>query len=47
MDSIINPDKKDWQKILQRPYADNTAVLQTVQDILNQVKLNGDEALVQ
>ena len=45
MKIISNPEKKDWKELLQRPYADNTAVLQTVNEILNEVKKNGDVAL--
>lgn len=47
MQVIINPYKKDWKELLQRPYADNTSVLQTVQMILEEVKQNGDKALLQ
>ena len=45
MQVINNPDKKDWQKILQRPYTDNTSVLQTVQRVLDEVKKDGDAAV--
>lgn len=45
MQVIINPDKEAWKQILQRPYADNTAVLQSVQEILAQVKKSGDVAV--
>src|SRR5688500_17500689 len=45
MQIVINPDRKDWPKLLQRPYADNTSVLQSVTDIITAVKNNGDEAL--
>lgn len=45
MQVIINPDKKDWKQILQRPYADNTSVLQSVQEILWAVKSRGDSAV--
>lgn len=45
MQLLIEPDRKDWNKILQRPYVDNSAVLESVQDILNTVKHHGDEAL--
>jgi histidinol dehydrogenase len=47
MQVIINPDRKDWKGLLQRPYADNTAVLQSVQIILQEVQKNGDTALQQ
>lgn len=45
MQRIKNPERKDWPKLLQRPYFDNSKVLQSVQEILQQVKKNGDEAL--
>jgi histidinol dehydrogenase len=45
MQIIYNPGRNEWAKILQRPYYDNTSVLQSVQSILNEVKQNGDKAL--
>ncbi len=45
MQIVINPPGKDWPMLLQRPYADNTAVLESVAEILKAVKQNGDEAL--
>jgi histidinol dehydrogenase len=45
MQVIINPEKNEWKQILQRPYADNSAVLQSVQEILAEVKKSGDKAV--
>ncbi|GAA4731831.1 histidinol dehydrogenase [Flavisolibacter ginsenosidimutans] len=45
MQILINPDRKEWKNVLQRPYADNSAVLKTVQDVLTDVKARGDEAV--
>jgi histidinol dehydrogenase len=45
MQVITNPDRRDWKEILQRPYADNSAVLQSVQTILAEVKSRGDVAI--
>lgn len=45
MQTIINPDRKDWPKILQRPYADNSAVMALVQETLKAVRNEGDKAL--
>ena len=45
MDIIKYPQRKDWGRLLQRPYVDNTAVLKTVHTILKDVKANGDSAL--
>ena len=39
------PDRKDWNKLLERPYIDNSAVLATVQNVLEEVRKGGDEAL--
>src|SRR5215216_4280442 len=47
MQIVNNPDRKEWPALLQRPYYDNAAVLQSVQNILNEIKLNGDAALKQ
>src|SRR5215218_3424904 len=45
MQIINNPDRKDWKQLVQRPYVDNTAVLNSVQTILNAVKQHRDEAV--
>ncbi len=45
MKEIINPDKKDWQKILQRPVIDRTELFDKVKAILHDVKANGDAAV--
>lgn len=45
MQTIINPERSEWKQLLQRPYVDNAAVLQTVQNILNEVRTKGDEAV--
>lgn len=45
MQVITNPDKRNWQQVLQRPYADNSAVLESVRRILAAVKEKGDEAV--
>ena len=45
MQVIRHPDKKEYLKLVQRPYVDNTAIVNAVQVILNAVKQNGDEAL--
>ena len=45
METIIKPERKDWKQLLQRPYVDNRSVLDSVQQILNAVKLHGDEAI--
>lgn len=46
MKIIINPEKKEWKELLQRPYTDNTEVQKTVQEIIAEVKLNGDQSLI-
>ncbi|WP_132054220.1 histidinol dehydrogenase [Pseudocnuella soli] len=46
MEILLHPEKSDWPQLLQRPYVDNSAVLQSVQQILHGVKSGGDAALV-
>ena len=45
MQVIIHPERKDWKALLQRPYSDNSSVLQSVQQILADVKEKGDAAV--
>lgn len=45
MKTYINPNKKDWSEIIARPVMDLQVILQKVQPILDDVKLNGDAAL--
>lgn len=45
MNIIKKPDRNQWKELLQRPYVDNTTVLNTVQQILNEVREGGDVAL--
>lgn len=47
MQVIIKPERKDWKALLQRPYANNAAVLKTVEAILHQVKEKGDQAILE
>lgn len=43
---IINPEKRNWPKLLKRPVFDTIALETTVAGILEDVKLNGDEAVI-
>ena len=45
MQIVNRPDRKDWNKLLERPYVDNSTVLATVQGVLEDVRRGGDEAL--
>jgi histidinol dehydrogenase len=45
MQVINNPLKGNWKQVLERPYVDNTIVLNTVREILNSVQKGGDKAL--
>lgn len=47
MQVIINPERINWKGLLERPYDDNSAVLHTVQEVLEEVKKRGDDALRQ
>ena len=45
MDLYINPSQESWKAILQRPTFDASALQEKVAAVLNEVKLNGDQAL--
>jgi histidinol dehydrogenase len=45
MQVIKFPGRDEWGTLLQRPYYDNSALLQSVQTILDKVKKEGDAAL--
>ncbi len=45
MNTIINPPKTDWLKILQRPTQTVEAIEETVNAIFDDVKLNGNDAV--
>jgi len=45
MQRIKYPDRKDWGEILKRPSIDASSLEETVKNILDEVKANGDEAV--
>ncbi len=45
MKIYINPDKNNWAELLSRPVADNSAIISTVQSVLDDVRQNGDAAI--
>src|SRR6476646_5710301 len=45
MKTFINPDKKTWGQLLQRPVIDQSLLADNVKVILNDVRANGDEAV--
>ncbi len=45
MQIIQYPKKETWDQLLQRPVIDNSHLFTAVQDILNKVKTEGDEAV--
>ncbi len=45
MKIVVQPEKKHWKEILQRPYVDNAAVIAKVEEILQAVKEDGDLAI--
>ncbi|MEI6184620.1 MAG: histidinol dehydrogenase [Bacteroidota bacterium] len=47
MNIIINPPKFAWPSILQRPAFDTVSLQKTVREILDDVKENGDHAIVE
>jgi histidinol dehydrogenase len=46
MKVIKNPERKDWKELLQRPYADNAALLEKVKSIVQKVKTGGDKTVI-
>ena len=47
MEIILNPQKSDWEQILNRPMFDDTELEKTVSEIMSNVKNNGDEAVIE
>ena len=47
MNIVINPPRFAWSSILQRPVFDTVSLQKTVREILNEVKENGDHAIVE
>ena len=45
MDIINNPSRSEWAQLLARPVADNTQIISTVQSVLDDVRMRGDEAV--
>jgi histidinol dehydrogenase len=46
MEIIYSPDSSQWKRLLMRPVFENTALEATVQTVLNDVKTNGDSAVL-
>jgi len=46
MQIIKYPEQRDWKEILQRPVFDNTSLQKKVKDVLDDVKANGDSAIL-
>ncbi len=47
MNIMLNPNRGLWPELCQRPVMDNAALTPLVADIMNQVKLFGDKALLE
>jgi histidinol dehydrogenase len=45
MKVIKYPERKEWDELLKRPKLEDNVVYQTVKEVLNHVKSNGDEAV--
>ncbi len=45
MQKYINPPKSDWTTLLQRPATDVSGLYDTVQKVLDEVRLEGDQAV--
>lgn len=47
MEIIVNPSKQQWSELLRRPLIENKQLETTVNNILTNVKLRGDEAVLE
>lgn len=47
MKKYIEPKKQNWQEILQRPVADFREITETVQNIIDAIRNNGNAAIIQ
>lgn len=47
MKKYFNPKKDNWASICERPVFDNTQIKKIVNDVFDNVKVNGDKALIQ
>lgn len=45
MKKIIYPEKKDWMEILRRPALNTDTLRNTVKEVLDKVKMEGDKAV--
>ncbi len=45
MNLVINPPKKEWSEVLQRPVLDAQKLLPIVQEVLDAIRVKGDEAI--
>jgi len=43
MNLVINPPKKEWSDILQRPVFDAKSLMPMVQEVLNAIQEKGDQ----
>ena len=46
MNIQYNPGKSEWKKLLARPVLDNSSLEATVMSVMNDIKTNGDKALL-
>ena len=47
MKKIIYPEKKDWPEILRRPALNTDMLRETVKEVLDRVKTEGDKAVME
>src|SRR5690554_542825 len=45
MKTYINPNKKEWNELSKRPIIDEEKLSEVVRSIIENVKINGDQAL--
>ena len=47
MQKILLPEKQDWKKLIERPTAEKASLTELVNTVFDEVKLNGDKAVLQ
>ncbi|MFK7002104.1 histidinol dehydrogenase [Flavobacterium oreochromis] len=46
MEIIVNPHKKEWTQLIQRPNIDQTNLSETINQIFSEIKKEGDKAVI-
>ena len=47
MQIVKKPSRQEWPELLKRPAMDTTSLFGTVGDVLENIRLNGDKAVLE